>query len=135
MKFALKIIDAFCSIREKYYRPDFIIGYRLSSEEPYDDGITMTETLELIKALLLKPIQYIHISQKNFFQNVRSGEGAGIERLKVIHNLTKGNVALIGVGGLKTEKDIYSAINTGFCEFIGIGKGIVLNKGFGTLLK
>ena len=62
MNFALRIIDAICEMRDKYKRPDFIIGYRLSPEEPLEDGITMTETLNLVKALTLKPIQYIHIS-------------------------------------------------------------------------
>ena len=57
MNFALKIIDACCQVREKYKRPDFIIGYRLSPEEPFDGGITMTETLKLVKALTTKPLQ------------------------------------------------------------------------------
>ena len=49
MHFHLKVIDEVCKIREKYNRPDFIIGYRISPEEPFDDGITMTETLKLVK--------------------------------------------------------------------------------------
>ena len=81
MNFPLKIVDACCKVREKYNRPDFIIGYRLSPEEPFEPGITMTETIQLVKALVQKPIQFIHISQKNFFQKTRRGEGTGIERL------------------------------------------------------
>ena len=104
MNFALKIVDACCKIREKYNKPEFIIGYRLSPEEPYEDGITMTETLKLIRALVQKNIQYIHISQKDYFKKARRGEGKGIERLKLIHDITKNKVALIGVGGLKSEK-------------------------------
>lgn len=135
MKFALDIVDEVCKIREKYKRPDFIIGYRLSPEEPYEDGITMTETLKLVKALVTKPLQYIHISQKDYFKKTRRGEGAGIERLKVIHNETKGKLALVGVGGLKSEKDIMSAIKTEFSEFIAVGRASMLNKNLGTLLK
>ena len=107
MNFALKIIDACVKIREKHNRPDFIIGYRLSPEEPYDTGITMTETLKLIKALLSKPLQYIHISQWNYFKKTRRGEGAGTERLKVIHDAINGKMPLIGVGGLKSEADSF----------------------------
>ena len=106
MRFPLEIVNACCSIRDKYKKPEFIIGYRLSPEEPFEDGITMTETLELVKNLVKKPIQYIHISQKNYFQEARRGEGAGIPRLKLIHEITKGKVALIGVGGLYTDKDL-----------------------------
>ena len=135
MNFPLKIVDACCKVREKYNRPDFIIGYRLSPEEPFEPGITMTETIKLVKALVKKPIQFIHVSQKNFFQKTRRGEGTGIERLKVIHELTKGKVALIGVGGLRSQKNFTDAINTGFCEFIAAGVANMMNRDLGILLK
>ena len=135
MNFALKIVDACCKIREKYNKSEFIIGYRLSPEEPYENGITMTETLKLIRALVQKNIQYIHISQKDYFKKARRGEGKGIERLKLIHDITKNKVALIGVGGLKREKNIYDALNTGFSEFIAVGMASILNPDFAILLK
>ena len=135
MKFALKVVDACCQVREKYKRPDFIIGYRLSPEEPYKTGITMTETLQLVKALVTKPIQYIHISQSKFFQKTRRGEGAGQERLKVIHEITKGKMALIGVGGLKSGKDIKNALESQLCEFIAVGVASMMNRDLGILLK
>ena len=65
MNFPLKIIDAVCKIREIYNKPNFIIGYSLSPEEPYEGGLTMTETLKLVRVLVKKPLQYIHISEKN----------------------------------------------------------------------
>ena len=135
MNFPLKIVDACCKVREKFNKPEFIIGYRLSPEEPFEPGITMTETKQLIKALVEKPIQYIHISLKKFFQTTRRGEGTGIERLKVIHELTKGKVALIGVGGLKTQQDFTEAINSGLTEFVAAGVASMMNRDLGILLK
>ena len=69
-------------MRDKYKKPEFIIGYRLSPEEPFDDGITITETVALVKELVKKPLQFIHVSERNFFQEVRRGEGDGKNRLK-----------------------------------------------------
>ena len=135
MRFPLEVVDACCKIRDKYNKPEFIIGYRLSPEEPFEDGITMTETLALVRALVKKPIQYIHVSQKNYFQNARRGEGAGTPRLKLIHDEIKGKVALIGVGGLFTEKDINKALISGYTEFIGVGRASMINKDLATLLK
>ena len=135
MRFPLEIVDACCKIRDKYNKPEFIIGYRLSPEEPFEDGITMTETLALVRALVKKPIQYIHVSQKNYFQNARRGEGAGTPRLKLIHDEIKGKVALIGVGGLFTEKDINKALTSGYTEFIGVGRASMINRDLATLLK
>ena len=135
MKFPLEVVDACCSIRDKYKKPEFIIGYRLSPEEPFEDGITMTETLKLVRALVKKPIQYIHVSQKNYFQEARRGEGKGTPRLKLIHEETKGKVALVGVGGLYSDKDFNKALNSGYSEFIGAGRASLLNKDLGILLK
>ena len=135
MRFPLEIVDACCKKRDKYNKPEFIIGYRLSPEELFDDGITMTETLALVRALVKKPIQYIHISEKNYFQEARRGEGAGINRLKLIHEETKGKVALIGLGGLYTDKDFNKALNSGYSEFIGTSRASMLNKDLGILLK
>ena len=135
MRFPLEVVDACCKIRDKYNKPEFIIGYRLSPEEPFENGITMTETLALVRALVKKPIQYIHVSQKNFFQKTRRGEGIGVERLKVIHQETKGKVALIGVGGLYSYNDFNKALKSEFVEFIGTGRASMLNKDLGILLK
>ena len=135
MRFPLEVVDACCKIRDKYNKPEFIIGYRLSPEEPFENGITMTETLALVRALVKKPIQYIHVSQNNFFQKTRRGEGIGVERLKVIHQETKGKVALIGVGGLYSYNDFNKALKSEFVEFIGTGRASMLNKDLGILLK
>ena len=135
MRFPLEIVDACCKIRDKYNKPEFIIGYRLSPEEPFEDGITMTETLSLVRALVKKPIQYIHVSQHNYFQKAKRGEGAGIERLKLIYKETKGKVALIGVGGLYSYKDFNKALKSEFSDFIGTARASMMNKDLGILLK
>ena len=135
MNFPLKVVDACCKVREKFNKPEFIIGYRLSPEEPFEPGITMTETVKLVKVLVEKPLQFIHISQWNYFKKARRGEGAGEERLKIIHEITKGKMALIGVGGLRSEADLNRAFDTGYSEFIGVGGASMINRDFGILLK
>ena len=135
MQFALQIVDEICKLKDKYNCPKFIIGYRLSPEEPYEDGLTMTETLKLVRELVKKPLQYIHISQKDYFKKARRGEGAGTERLKLIHDETKGKVALIGVGGLLSEDDLVAATNSDFSEFVAVGCACLLNPKLGIMLK
>ena len=135
MKFPLEVVDACIKIREKYNKPEFIIGYRLSPEEPFDDGITMTETLALVKELMKRPLQFIDVSQSKFFQEARRGEGAGTPRLKLIHDELKGKMALIGVGGLFSYDDLSKALDSGYADFIGVARALMLNKDLGILLK
>ena len=54
LRFLLAIVDKIDEMWKKYNRPDFIIGYRFSPEEPGENGITMKETLALIDALRWK---------------------------------------------------------------------------------
>ena len=135
MKFPLEVVDACCKIRDKYKKPEFIIGYRLSPEEPFDDGITMTETIALVRELIKKPLQFIHVSQSKFFQEARRGEGAGTPRLKLIHDEIKGKMALIGVGSLFSYDDLKKALDSGYVDFIGVARALMLNKDLGILLK
>jgi len=135
MRFPLEIVDACCKIRDKYNKPEFIIGYRLSPEEPFEEGITMTETLALVRELVKKPNQFIHVSETDYFKEARRGEGKGTPRLKLIHEITKGKTALIGVGGLYTDKDFNKALNSGYSDFIGTGRASMLNKDLAILLK
>jgi len=95
----------------------------------------MTETLALVRALLKKPLQFIHVSQSKFFQEARRGEGAGTPRLKLIHDELKGKMALIGVGGLFSIDDFNKALDSGNADFIGTARALMLNKDLGTLLK
>ena len=135
MRFPLEVVDACCKIRDKYNKPEFIIGYRLSPEEPFEEGITMTETLSLVRELVKKPLQFIHVSETDYFKEARRGEGKGTPRLKLIHEITKGKMALIGVGGLNTDKDFNKALNSGYSDLIGTGRASMLNKDLAILLK
>lgn len=134
MRLALAVTDAVCAVRRKLNRTDFIIGYRLSPEEPDENGITMTETLALTDELCKRPLQYLHVSQRNFDHAARRGEGAGQPRLKLIHEKIAGRTALIGVGGLVTGEQLEAALAGGNAEFAAVGKSIMMNPGLGDRL-
>ena len=135
MNLILKIVDEVCKIREKNKYPEFIIGCRLSTGETFEDGLTMTDTLKLIKILSSKPLQYISITQKNFFQKTKTEEGIEIEKMKIIHQEIEGKMALIGAGGLKSGADFNSAMDSGLCELIGAGTASMFNPNLGILLE
>ena len=62
----------------------------------------MTETIKLVKVLSAKPLQYLHISQFNFFQKARRGEG----ELKLIYNELKGKLLLLDVEDLNLQTNL-----------------------------
>lgn len=135
MRFPLAIIDAVVAIREKHQRDDFIIGYRFSPEEPGDDGLTMTETGALIDALVQKPLQYLHVSLWEFDKKIRRGGDTAQTRMQFIHERINGKLPLIGVGNLFTADQILAAYETGWAEFIALGKTVMINPHIATQIR
>ena len=132
MRFPLAVVDAVAAVREKHQRNDFIIGYRFSPEEPGDDGLTMTETGALIDALVQKPLQYLHVSLWEFDKKIRRGGDTAQTRMQFIHDRINGKLPLIGVGNLFTADQILAAFETGWAEFIALGKTVMINPHIAT---
>ena len=135
MRFPLTVVDAVVAVREKHQRDDFIIGYRFSPEEPGDDGLTMTETGALIDALVQKPLQYLHVSLWEFDKKIRRGGDTAQTRMQFIHERINGKLPLIGVGNLFTADQILAAYETGWAEFIALGKTVMINPHIATQIR
>ena len=135
MRFPLAVIDAVVAVREKHQRDDFIIGYRFSPEEPGDNGLTMTETGALIDALVQKPLQYLHVSLWEFDKKIRRGGDTAQTRMQFIHERINGKLPLIGVGNLFTADQILAAYETGWAEFIALGKTVMINPHIATQIR
>lgn len=135
LRFPLSVIDAVTTVREKYNRPDFIIGYRFSPEEGGDNGLTMTDTFALIDALVQKPLQYLHVSLWDFYKKARRGADNTQTRMALLHQRIGGKLPLIGVGNLFTAEQIFSAYQSGWAEFIALGKTVMINPNIATLIR
>ena len=127
LHFPLAIVDAIDAVRRKYKRPDFIIGYRFSPEEPGEQGLTMQETFALVDELLKKPLQYRHVSLWDFYKHARRGTDISKTRMQLLHERIAGKVPLIGVGNLYTADDMIKAYQTGYADLLAVGKSILLN--------
>ncbi len=134
LAFPLAVVEAVVAVRAKHQRPDFIIGYRFSPEEPGDNGLTMADTFALIDALVEKPLQYLHISLWDFYKQARRGADTSLTRMQLVHERIGGKLPLIGVGNLFTAEQILQAYQTGWAEFIGLGKTVMINPTIATLI-
>lgn len=132
--FIMAVVDKVVKEKENLNKKDFIIGYRFSPEEPGTDGITMQDTFNLIDELVKKDIQYLHVSLWDFYKKARRGADLSITRIQQIHERIAGKMPLIGVGNLFTGEDVLNAFNTGWAEFIAVGKTVLINPNFATLI-
>ncbi|MGR6979945.1 NADH-dependent flavin oxidoreductase [Testudinibacter sp. P27/CKL/0425] len=134
LRFPLAVVDAVSAVRAQHQRPDFIIGYRFSPEEPGENGLTMTDTFALIDALVEKPLQYLHVSLWDFYKKARRGADTALTRMQLLHERINGKLPLIGVGSLFTADQILAAYQTGWAEFIAVGKAVMMNPDLATLI-
>lgn len=135
MRFPLAVVDAVTAVREKHNKADFIIGYRFSPEEAGENGLTMADTFALLDVLVEKPLQYLHISLHEFAKKARRGADTNLTRMQLVHERINGKLPLIGVGSLFTADQISDAFNTGWAEFIALGKTVMINPTIATLIK
>ena len=134
LRFPLAVVDAVAAVKA-HAKPDFILGYRFSPEEPGEQGITMAETFALVDALVQKPLQYLHVSLHDFYKKARRGADTHRTRMELLHERIGGRLPLIGVGNLYTGSDIAQAFETGWAEFIALGKTVMLNPNLADLLR
>ncbi|MGR3807329.1 NADH-dependent flavin oxidoreductase [Pasteurella testudinis] len=134
LRFPLAVVDAVNAVKVRSGRDDFIIGYRFSPEEPGENGLTMQDTFALIDALVQKPLQYLHVSLWDFYKNVRRGADTALTRMQLLHQRIGGKLPLIGVGRLFTADQILAAYQTGWAEFIAVGKAVMMNPDLATLI-
>ena len=135
LRFPLAVIEAVHAEKTKAGRPDFIIGYRFSPEEAGDNGLTMADTFDLIDALVTQPLQYLHVSLWDFYKKARRGADAAKTRIEQIHARIGGRLPLIGVGNLIRADQVLTAYQTGWAEFIAVGKAVMLNPDFALRLQ
>ena len=133
MRFPLAVTDACLAARDAAGKPEFIIGYRLSPEEPFEAGLTMEDTFALIDNLTQRPIDYIHISLHEFWSKAKRGAPEDF-RLKLISERVAGKTALIGLGDLVTADKLLEAKETGWTDFVAIGRTAVATPYAGSLI-
>ena len=135
LRFPLAVVDAVAAAVKAHAKPDFILGYRFSPEESGETGITMADTFVLIDELVQKPLQYLHVSLWDFYKHARRGADTNRTRMELLHDRIAGRLPLIGVGNLYTGSDIAKAFDTGWAEFIALGKTVMINPDLADLVR
>lgn len=135
LSFPIAVVEAVTNAVKDDGNPEFIVGYRLSPEEPDEDGITMDQTLVLVEELSVKPIQYIHISLQDIHSKPHRSKTPDISRVNQISKIIDGKLALIAVGGIFTGQDVQKALDNQNLDFVGIGKSVLLNPNLAKLIK
>ncbi|MBP2257648.1 NADH-dependent flavin oxidoreductase [Virgibacillus alimentarius] len=126
MNFPLAVINEIQKTVNDHAKDPFIVGHRLSPEEPQTPGITMADTLEFVDVLSDKELDYIHVSQMNFWSRSRRGVEDTRSRIEIIQDRIGNKVPVIGVGSIYSAEDAQSAIQSDV-PLLALGRELIID--------
>ncbi|MET3290479.1 UNVERIFIED_CONTAM: 2,4-dienoyl-CoA reductase-like NADH-dependent reductase (Old Yellow Enzyme family) [Brevibacillus sp. OAP136] len=125
MAFPLAVIETVKQVVKQYAEQPFLIGYRLSPEEPETPGITMADTLQFCDVLAASGLDYLHVSLNDFWSLPRRGVTDERSRITIIERRIGHRLPVIGVGGIHTAEDALLALQSGV-PLIALGRELIM---------
>lgn len=126
MRFPLTIVRAVQQAIAEHAKRPFILGYRISPDEPSEGGLRIADSMVLIDRLIEAGVDYIHASLFDI-RNAKPMDYVGertTAELLVEH--VGDRIPLIAAGSVNTPKDAANALATGL-SLVSIARGLVMN--------
>ena len=125
MRFARAIVAEVKRVAAAAGRP-FLIGYRVSPEEPGAGGLRVADALALTDRLIGDGVDYVHVSLDDALAATPL-DGAGGETIAALFvERAAGRVPVIAAGKIRTPDQAERALATGL-SLVAIGQGLVMN--------
>ncbi|WEK54160.1 MAG: NADH-dependent flavin oxidoreductase [Candidatus Cohnella colombiensis] len=126
LTFPLAVVEEVKRVIAVHANQPFILGYRLSPEEPETPGITMKETFALLDALAGVELDYIHMALNDFWSKPRRGVESIRSRVELIQEHLGNRVPIIGVGSIHTPDQATEAIKKSGIPLIALGRELIV---------
>lgn len=125
MRFPLAVVTEVARVGATAGRP-FVIGYRISPEEPGIGGLRISEVLTLTDRLIDAGVTYIHASLSDALnaKPLDATDDKTIAARFVEH--VAGRVPVIAAGMIRTPAQAKQALATGL-SLVAVGQGLVIN--------
>ncbi|WP_196805482.1 NADH-dependent flavin oxidoreductase [Methylobacterium sp. 77] len=126
MRFPLAVVEEVRRVIAAHADRPFVLGYRISPEEPEKDGLRICDTLVLVDRLVEAGIDYLHASLQDALTTkpLDAPEGATIAKILVEH--VGGRIPVIAAGRMRTPYEAARALSEGL-SLVAIGQGLVMN--------
>lgn len=125
MNFAVEVLKEIQDVIKKYADRPFLIGYRISPEEP--EGYRVKDTFPLIDKLIGSGIDYLHVSLADLLlQKPVDDENGDAIILELILDHVDHRVPVIAAGGIKQHEDATKALDLGL-SLVAVGHGLIIN--------
>ncbi|MGX9143738.1 NADH-dependent flavin oxidoreductase [Mesorhizobium sp. 128a] len=126
MRFPLAVVREVKRVIAKHAERPFLLGYRVSPEEPEQDGLRLSDTCALIKHLIDCGVDYIHASLSEVLQAKPAEDTDNRTIAELVAAKVAGRVPVIAAGQLRTPQQAKRALDMGL-SLVAVGQGLVMN--------
>lgn len=127
LRFPLAVVHEVRQVTAQHAERPFLLGYRLSPEEPEAGGLRIEESLVLADRLAeAGQIDYLHASLYNILAGTAQGDAGHQTIAARLAEQLAGRLPLMAAGEIRTPEAARQAIDMGL-SMVAIGRGLVLN--------
>ncbi|MNB93084.1 NADH oxidase [compost metagenome] len=126
LRFPLAVIQEMKAVIQKHATQPFILGYRISPDEPMEGGLRMKDTYTLIDRMVEEGVDYVHAS----LGDARSSKPVDSQDektyLELIIEHVNGRLPLLAAGSMVTPDDVAAALDKGL-SLAAVGHTLIMN--------
>lgn len=134
MRFALAVVAEVRRVAQEYAVRPFALGYRISVEEPEEDGLRIDDSLVLIDRLIAAKVDYVHVSLGSVLENRPIGALGSETIAQLVLKHVAGRVPVFAAGQILVPAQADAALALGLTG-VAVGRGLVINPDWVELAK
>ncbi|MGT2950542.1 NADH:flavin oxidoreductase [Streptococcus cuniculi] len=127
MRFALELVKEIRQTIKQSGNVEFILGYRLSPDEPMEAGLKVADTLVLAERLAEAGVDYLHLSLVE--AGTSKPDGFDKTYVSLFAEKVAGKLTLMTTGAIQSKAAIEQALAEG-ADLVGIGHTLVTDPDF-----
>jgi len=126
MRFPLAVVEEVRKVIAAHAGRPFVLGYRISPEEPHETGLRIADSLLLIDRLVGAGIDYLHASLGSALHAKPIDAETGPTIGQILHDHIAGRVPLIAAGQIRRPEQAEQALAMGL-SLVAIGQALVMH--------
>ncbi|ENV02687.1 MULTISPECIES: NADH-dependent flavin oxidoreductase [Acinetobacter] len=126
MRFPLEIVKEVKRVIKQYAKRPFALGYRISVEEYDENGLRISDSLQLIDCLIDSGIDYLHVSLTDILNSKPVDSVDEKLAIQSIIEHVNYRIPFISAGKIRTPHQALQALALGL-PLVAIGKALVMN--------
>lgn len=133
LRFPRVIVREIKKVINEHSKKPFLLGYRLSPEEPLEGGLRIENVYPLLD-YLVKEVDYIHVSLANLLNDKPINGNCNKTIIELILGRVKGQVPVMAAGRIRKPDDAVKALALGL-SMVAIAQALIMNPNWVELIK